>query len=104
MSKFILILKHKRRGTLTNDLLQRHVAYLKKESAKGNIFLAGPFADNDGAMQIIEAESRSMAVSIVNRDPFVREQYYRAYDLHELIEANEENNWLMQDSVVTQIT
>ncbi|SHI42936.1 Uncharacterized conserved protein YciI, contains a putative active-site phosphohistidine [Tangfeifania diversioriginum] len=98
MAKYILILKNKRKGTLTNELLQGHVDHLKKHSINGNIFLAGPFKDNDGAIQIIEAASRTAAESIVKKDPFVSEKYYQTYELNELIEANEENNWLLEDS------
>lgn len=98
MKKFVLILKDKQKGTLTNKLLQGHVDHLKKYSSNGNIFLAGPFKDNDGAIQIIEAESRMVAESIVQKDPFVSEKYYQTYVLNELIEANEGNNWLMEDT------
>lgn len=98
MKKFILILKNKRKGKLTNELLQAHVDHLKRYSLKGNIFLAGPFRDNDGAIQIIEVESRLLAESIVQEDPFVSEKYYQTYELNELIEANDDNDWLMEDS------
>jgi uncharacterized protein YciI len=77
MKKFILILKNKQKGKLTNELLQAHVDHLKRYSLKGNIFLAGPFKDNDGAIQIIEVESRLLAESIVQEDPFVSEKYYQ---------------------------
>ena len=97
MKKFILILKENRNGTLTNELLQGHVDHLKKYSSNGNIFLAGPFKDNDGAIQIIEAESRMVAESIVKEDPLISAKYYQAYELNELIEANEGNNWLLED-------
>ncbi len=98
MAKYILILKNKRKGTLTNELLQGHIDHLREQSSNGNIFLSGPFKDNDGAIQIIEAESKTVAESIVKKDPFVSEKYYQAYELNELIEANEENNWLSDDS------
>ncbi len=98
MAKYILLLKNKRKVALTKELLQGHVDHLKKYSSKGNIFLAGPFKDNDGAIQIIEAESRIVAESIVQKDPFVSEKYYQTYELNELIEANDENNWLMEDA------
>ena len=98
MAKYILILKNKQKGTLTNELLQGHINHLKRQSSKGKIFLAGPFKNNDGAIQIIEAESKMVAESIVKEDPFVSEKYYQTYELNELIEANEKNNWLMEDS------
>jgi hypothetical protein len=33
----------------------------------------------------------------VEADPFIRQGYYAAYELHELIEANEANHWLLDD-------
>lgn len=57
--------------------------------------LCGPFKDNDSAIQIIVADSQEEAEFIVNADPFIAHNYYQQYELKELIEANEGNNWLM---------
>jgi len=98
MTKYIMILKDKRKGTLTPDLLNQHIDHLREQTLKGNIALCGPFKDDDGALQIIEVESREVAESILKQDPFIREGYYRNYEILELIEANENNNWLSEDS------
>jgi uncharacterized protein YciI len=96
MAKFIFILKDKQKGALTEDLLKNHIEHLKNYSQKGNLYLCGPFKDNDGGMQIFEAESREEAEKYFLQDPFIKE-YYRNYTVYELIEANEENNWLLED-------
>ncbi|MDD2715602.1 MAG: hypothetical protein PHW04_06890 [Candidatus Wallbacteria bacterium] len=34
--------------------------------------------------------------SIVRSDPFIVNRYYQSYEIHELIEGNENNNWLLE--------
>jgi uncharacterized protein YciI len=97
MAKFVFILGGKNKGTLTEDLLQSHIDHLKKYSQKGNLFLCGPFEDNNGAMQILEANSREEALEYFLQDPFIAKKYYETYTVYELIEANEKNNWLLED-------
>ncbi len=98
MKKFVVILKDKENGTLTKELLGQHVKHLKSLTALGKLYLCGPFADNDNALQIIIADTMEMAVEIVNQDPFIREKYYKSYVIYELIEANEQNGWLCADT------
>ena len=95
MNSYLVILKNKRKGELSNDLLIRHVTYLKKLSKQGSLKLCGPFADNDGALMIYLAESIEEVEKLLNNDPFICDKYYQAYKIKEFIEANEENNWLM---------
>lgn len=97
MQKFIALLKDKRRGTLSQELLLAHVTHLRHYDQKGQIVLCGPFRDNDGAIQVIAANSIDEARQIVESDPFIAESYYNSYQLSELIEANESNNWLIGD-------
>jgi uncharacterized protein len=59
--------------------------------------MCGPFQSDDGAMQVIEAGSLEEARAFVDADPFIAERYYASYELVELIEANEANNWLVTD-------
>ncbi len=98
MTKFIAIFKDKNKGALTIDLLNQHVAHLREQTKKGNIFLCGPFNDNDGAIQILEVKSKDIVESIINQYPFIQECYYQSFEIFELIEANETNNWLLEDS------
>lgn len=98
MKKYIAILNEKKKGTLNSDLLNQHVNHLRELTNLGKLFLCGPFKDNDGALQIIIAGSKDNAVRIIEQDPFIKECYYQSYDIYELIEANEANNWLCEDT------
>lgn len=93
--KFVALLSNKAKGTLQNSLLIQHLKQLKKE---GKLFICGPFEDNDGALQILFAKDKEEAESIVLSDPFIVNQYYRNFVIYQLIEANDENNYLMEDT------
>lgn len=95
MPTFVVILTGKRRGTLTRTLLEQHVEHLRALSRSGALRLCGPLEDDQRALQILEAPSLEQARAMVERDPFVRERYYESYELTGLIEANEENGYLL---------
>lgn len=97
MIKFVAILKDKKKGTLNQALLEEHIEHLRKQTLAGNITLCGPFKDDDGAFQLVVAQTYEAASDIVEQDPFIKEKYYQSYQIYELIEANEENNWLSTD-------
>jgi uncharacterized protein YciI len=65
MTKFITILKDKKEGTLTTELLNRHVEHLRAQTQAGHIFLCGPFNDNNGALQVIMVSSKEGAEAIL---------------------------------------
>lgn len=93
--KFVAVFKEKQKETLTKDLLNSHIDYLKKMENEGKLFICGPFKNNDGALQILISKNIKSARKLVESDPFIRNGYYNSYDIYELIEANENNNWLM---------
>ncbi|KQL54239.1 hypothetical protein AN964_12545 [Heyndrickxia shackletonii] len=95
MKKFVVMLKDKKAGELTQELLIQHIEHLRKMNDEGKLFICGPFKDNDKAIQIILCESLGEAINLVESDPFVKEGYYATYEVSELLEANEENNWLI---------
>ena len=95
MIKYVAILKEKRAGTLSEALLERHVAHLERLAGEGRLFLCGPFRDGHGAIQILLARSLAEAEALLLADPFVSEGYYGRHEIHELVEANAANNWLM---------
>lgn len=95
MGTFLFMLKDKRAGHLTRTLLERHVEHLKELQRSGHLVLCGPLSDNVGALQVLRASSREDAVARFEADPFLQDQYYRAYDCHEFSEANEANGWLV---------
>ena len=95
MKTFAAILKDKKSGTLSDELLQKHVDHLRQLNKSGTLLLCGPFKDNDRALQILVSESADEAVQLIESDPFIKEGYYGSYELNELLVANEENDWLM---------
>lgn len=95
MKQFIILLKDKQRGTLSDDLLHAHVKHLKELKSKNILVICGPFTDNNGAVKIIKARNLEEAEFIANWDPFTKNGYYQNYEIHEFIEANEENNYLL---------
>lgn len=95
MKKFVVILKDKKKGELTKELLSKHVEHLKELNENSKLFICGPFNDNDRAMQILICDTLDEAKYLVESDPFIKEGYYANYEVNELIEANEGNNWLL---------
>lgn len=96
MSKFIVILSHKRVGTLTTDLLEKHVTHLRKLDQDEILYLCGPFTNNDGALQILEAENIDQAKNLVLSDPMIKANFYQDFKIYQLCEANENNNYLTE--------
>jgi uncharacterized protein len=96
MKRFVAILKEKKKGVLTDQLLNDHVRHLAELSKAGSLITCGPFEDDTGAIQILNAENFEAANALVLNDPFVAEGYYSSFNLNEFIEASDENNWLME--------
>lgn len=69
--------------------------HLKNLSNTNNLFICGPYKTSDSAIQILIAESIGEARKLVESDPFIKSGYYKDYDLDELIEANDSNNFLL---------
>ncbi|WP_423409453.1 YciI family protein [Heyndrickxia sp. MSNUG] len=101
MDKFVVILKEKRTGQLDANLLNLHIEHLRHLSREGKLMIAGPFKNNEQGMLILICEDIEEAISLVESDPFVKEKYYNTYEINELIVANEENNWLMDNPQTT---
>lgn len=95
MKKFVVIYREKLVGSLTDELLELHVNYLKRLHKSGNLQLCGPLSNNNGAVLILVTNSRNEAIELIESDPFIVEGYYKEFTLEEFIEANEANNWLM---------
>jgi uncharacterized protein len=98
MNKFVVFLKGKRNGKLDSSLLARHIEHLRQLNRAGQMVIAGPFKNNEQAMIILNCDGIDEAIRLVEKDPFIKEKYYNTYDINELIVANEENNWLMDNS------
>ncbi|WP_176167240.1 YciI family protein [Mesobacillus jeotgali] len=98
MYKFVVFLKDKRHGELDSGLLARHIEHLRQLNKAGQMVIAGPLKNNGQAMIILNCDGIDEAIRLVEKDPFIQEKYYNTYDINELIVANEENNWLIDDS------
>lgn len=98
MNKYIAMLKDKARGSLNDTLLNQHVSHLKRMNQEGKLFICGPFKDNDGAIQILLANTKEEAEKLIQQDPFIVNKYYKQYSIYELLEANEDNNYLTEDT------
>lgn len=92
-------MKNKRKGKLKEKLLRQHVNHLKELKRQDILVLCGPFSDNDKAIKIIITNSFEEADAIAKSDPFTRNSYYQDYEIHELIEANDDNNYLLKDTL-----
>jgi uncharacterized protein len=97
MNRFIVILKEKRRGELEAELLVKHIEHLRNLNSEGKLIIAGPFKNDEQGLLILNCEDLDEAITLVESDPFIIEKYYQTYEINEIIVANEENNWLMNN-------
>jgi uncharacterized protein YciI len=95
MIKFIVLYEKNTDKICTRELFVRHAEHLRNLKKKDILFLCGPFKDNNGVIQILKAKSYKEAEQYVLMDPFMSEGFFLKYAIHELNEANEENNYLL---------
>jgi uncharacterized protein YciI len=91
--KFIALFE-KSGKPISDDLMARHIDHLRNLKKKDKLFFCGPFKNSNRVIQILFTGNYSEAEQIVLQDPFTSEGVFSKYTLHELIEANEENNYL----------
>lgn len=60
-----------------------HRSYARTIEASGKLIMAGPFADDSGALFIYRAQSKDEAMSLVLDDPYHAEGIFEAYALSE---------------------
>ncbi len=94
MKTFLVLYSQKQSHILTDDMLNKHIYFLKKLQSDNRLSICGPFTDNQGAVLVIMADSFMEAEKIINQDPFINQKYYEKYIIHEFMTANAENNWL----------
>ncbi len=95
MAKFVFIFKDKNPAVLTKAIYFSHIEHLQRYMKDGKLFLVGPLVGLDRVLQIVEAASHEEAQQIVNQDPYIKQKHYGSYEMSELLEPNETNNWLM---------
>lgn len=95
MTKFVILCKKNADKRFPRELFVRHVEHLRNLKKKNILFLCGPFKDRDEVIQIIKADSYEEAERYIRLDPFTSEGFFSEYTIRELIEATEENNYLL---------
>jgi uncharacterized protein YciI len=103
MATFIFILQDKNQVALTRQIYYSHVEYLSKQKKEARLFMAGPLKGQDKILQIYHTDTFAAAEEIVKNDPYVRDGFYRTYEGYEWIEANEDNNWLMNTPSIQEM-
>lgn len=68
--KFAALIEYVEDKPRIKGLAAEHRAYLRGLLEAGQLFAAGPFADDLGALWILEADSLESANEIVQGDPF----------------------------------
>jgi uncharacterized protein YciI len=60
-----------------------HQSYAQAMKANGGLIMAGPFADDSGAMFIYRARSKDEAMALIQKDPYHAEGVFESYALSE---------------------
>lgn len=60
-----------------------HQSYAQAIKASGGLIMAGPFADDSGAMFIYRARSKDEAMALLQKDPYHAEGAFESYALSE---------------------
>jgi len=94
LTKYVVKYKLKKMKGFTLEVSKKHVEHLRNLSQKNSLFLCGRLKGN-GAMLILEAKSLKEAETHILQDPVIINKHYD-YTIHELVEANEENNFLLK--------
>jgi len=97
MKSFLVIFSRKNKGKLTQEMLEGHIAFLKKLKHLGYLIVCGPFIDNERGMIVLKCADKELATQLINEDPFVKKKYYAHYEITEFMEAKEENSWLASE-------
>lgn len=98
MAKYVVIYEDERKDSLAPDLLKGHVEHLRDLHSREILFLCGPLKNSGGkGLLIFEANSQEEAESHVLKDPFIVQKWYASYRIYEWIEANDSNNFLLDN-------
>jgi uncharacterized protein YciI len=96
VKKFVVYLSNKQKELMTEDLIIRHVNYLKSLKDKGVLPFCGPCVDGT-AIMIINAHSEEAAKEFLENDPFSRMNYYMERKIVEVEEGTIENNFYLEE-------
>ena len=90
---YVYLMKNEK--PLNEELIKRHVEYLKSLKSQGKLVLCGPFTDYPGGLVIFLAENLEEATDIAKADPFILSGC-KTFEIRTLEHANEENNYLLE--------
>lgn len=91
---YVIFLSMNPGRSFTEELIQKHVAFLKELDDNGQLELCGPFTDYDGGMIVIRAASYEEAEEIAQSDPFVSSGT-ESYEVRTWKLANKTNHYLL---------
>jgi uncharacterized protein len=94
--RYFIFLYEEDGKALTPDVVQKHVAHLRKLDADGRLIICGPFTDFAGGVVVIDAIDIDEAHQIAKSDPFVSEGY-RTYKVQTIKWSREESNHLLDE-------
>lgn len=93
MNTFVIFLDNVPDKSLSREVIDAHVAYLRELDSQKRLVLAGPFTDYPSGMVVIRAVDKADAVRIAELDPFVKKGV-RSYSIRTWLLATEQNNYL----------
>jgi uncharacterized protein YciI len=94
--QFVVHLSNKQRHLMTEELIRGHVEYLRQLKQKGVLPFCGPCKDGT-AIMILNCDTFEEAHQFVENDPFSKVGYYASRNIVEIEEANESNNFLLDE-------
>ena len=96
MGKYLYVMHIGKFGKVADEVIHRHVEYLRKLDDSGRLIVCGPLKGLDGVagMVVFKAKSKEEAEAYCQAEPLVAEGY-SAYTLHTLTVAEKSNNFLL---------
>lgn len=90
---FVISLEQVPGVSTSAEVIERHIAHLRRLDDAGALVMCGPFRDHPGGMVVIRAKDRAEAVAVAQADPFVSEGA-RRFEVRTWVLANRENGYL----------
>ena len=91
--RYVYLMSHRPGGKITPDLIQAHIAHLRRLDEGGRLVMCGPFKDYKGGMVVVKADSLEDARRIAESDPFIKDGF-ETYELRTWELACRENGFL----------
>ena len=90
-TRFIVFLSTIEGVKASEEIIRKHVYFLRELDKQGKLVMCGPFSDGKGGMLILKADSLEEAKTIAVKDPFVQAGV-RCFDVRGWELSCEENN------------